>query len=55
MFIEIPLINLGCDMCLLKFQALVLIHRFFSVSLVVFFVLWHSSSAGHSSSKWKVR
>ncbi|RVX03120.1 hypothetical protein CK203_016662 [Vitis vinifera] len=36
-----------------KAKALVLIHRFFSVSLVVFFVLWHSSSAGHSSSKWK--
>ncbi|XP_061364424.1 uncharacterized protein LOC133307883 isoform X4 [Gastrolobium bilobum] len=27
-----------------KNKALVLIHRFFSVSLVVFFILWHSSS-----------
>ncbi|KAF6143107.1 hypothetical protein GIB67_041175 [Kingdonia uniflora] len=32
-----------------KLQALVLIHRFFSVSLVVFFVLWHLSSAGSPS------
>lgn len=32
-----------------KGKALVLIHRFFSVSLVVFFILWQSSSAGHSS------
>ncbi|KAK9282593.1 hypothetical protein L1049_010810 [Liquidambar formosana] len=31
-----------------KAKALVLIHRFFSVSLVVFFILWHSSSAGFS-------
>ncbi|XVF81992.1 hypothetical protein PTKIN_Ptkin16aG0007200 [Pterospermum kingtungense] len=27
-----------------KVKALVLIHRFFSVSLVVFFILWHASS-----------
>ncbi|XVE86076.1 hypothetical protein DITRI_Ditri18aG0007400 [Diplodiscus trichospermus] len=27
-----------------KVKALVLIHRFFSVSLVVFFILWHTSS-----------
>ncbi|XP_061364425.1 uncharacterized protein LOC133307883 isoform X5 [Gastrolobium bilobum] len=33
-----------------KNKALVLIHRFFSVSLVVFFILWHSSSAGYSTS-----
>ncbi|GMN41175.1 hypothetical protein TIFTF001_010383 [Ficus carica] len=39
--------------CFLKFQALVLIHRFFSVSLVVFFFLWHSSSAGYSPSMLK--
>ncbi|KAL5537351.1 hypothetical protein UlMin_045879 [Ulmus minor] len=31
-----------------KGKALVLIHRFFSVSLIVFFILWHSSSAGYS-------
>ncbi|KAM3695739.1 hypothetical protein ACJW31_07G156000 [Castanea mollissima] len=30
--------------CFLKFQALVLIHRFFSISLVLFFILWLSSS-----------
>ncbi|KAH9621993.1 hypothetical protein KSS87_015910 [Heliosperma pusillum] len=43
----------------LHFQALVLIHRFFGLSLVVFFVLWHTSSASipknlvnaHSSSE----
>ncbi|CAL1381295.1 unnamed protein product [Linum trigynum] len=29
-----------------KTKALVVIHRFFSVSLVVFFFLWHSSSVG---------
>ncbi|CAN0923841.1 hypothetical protein LINGRAHAP2_LOCUS33781 [Linum grandiflorum] len=29
-----------------KTKALVFIHRFFSVSLVVFFFLWHSSSVG---------
>ncbi|GAV62483.1 TLC domain-containing protein [Cephalotus follicularis] len=28
-----------------KSKALVLIHRFFSVSLVLFFILWHSSSS----------
>lgn len=32
-----------------KGKALVLIHRFFSVSLVVFFILWQSSSTVHSS------
>ncbi|XP_010253144.1 PREDICTED: uncharacterized protein LOC104594525 isoform X2 [Nelumbo nucifera] len=31
-----------------KGKALFLIHRFFSVSLVVFFILWHSSSAAAS-------
>ncbi|XP_074293091.1 uncharacterized protein LOC141620004 [Silene latifolia] len=31
----------------LHFQALVLIHRFFALSLVVFFVLWHSSGASN--------
>ncbi|KAJ1380345.1 hypothetical protein SESBI_46087, partial [Sesbania bispinosa] len=30
--------------------ALVLIHRFFSLSLIVFFILWHYSSAGYSTS-----
>lgn len=44
-----------CNRCFLKFQALVLIHRFFSVSLIIFFFLWHSSSAGYSSSTLKVR
>ncbi|KAK7293780.1 hypothetical protein RJT34_16654 [Clitoria ternatea] len=33
-----------------KGKALVLIHRFFSVSLILFFILWHSSSAGFSTS-----
>ncbi|KAK4761717.1 hypothetical protein SAY87_029601 [Trapa incisa] len=32
-----------------KGKALVLIHRFFSISLVIFFLLWHSSSLGFSS------
>ncbi|XP_059627907.1 uncharacterized protein LOC132270727 isoform X4 [Cornus florida] len=36
-----------------KRKALVLIHRFFSVSLVIFFILWHSSSPGHSLSNFK--
>ncbi|XP_019052809.1 PREDICTED: uncharacterized protein LOC104594525 isoform X3 [Nelumbo nucifera] len=36
----------GFDRTFLK--ALFLIHRFFSVSLVVFFILWHSSSAAAS-------
>nr|XP_048325655.1 uncharacterized protein LOC107413977 isoform X1 [Ziziphus jujuba var. spinosa]XP_048325656.1 uncharacterized protein LOC107413977 isoform X1 [Ziziphus jujuba var. spinosa] len=37
-----------------KGKALVLIHRFFSVSLVVFFILWYtSSSAGYSPSALK--
>ncbi|KAK4277743.1 hypothetical protein QN277_015693 [Acacia crassicarpa] len=34
-----------------KNKALVLIHRFFSVSLVLFFFLWRSSSVGYSTSK----
>uniref|UniRef100_A0A7N2ME51 TLC ATP/ADP transporter n=1 Tax=Quercus lobata TaxID=97700 RepID=A0A7N2ME51_QUELO len=34
-------------------EALVLIHRFFSISLVLFFILWLSSSAGYSLSKLK--
>ncbi|KAK7377475.1 hypothetical protein VNO80_02900 [Phaseolus coccineus] len=33
-----------------KGKALFLIHRFFSVSLILFFILWHSSSAGYSKS-----
>ncbi|CAA6654646.1 unnamed protein product [Spirodela intermedia] len=33
-----------------KGRALVLIHRFFSVSLLLFFVSWHASSAEHSGS-----
>ncbi|KAJ8771013.1 hypothetical protein K2173_023338 [Erythroxylum novogranatense] len=36
-----------------KAKALFLIHRFFSVSLVVFFVLWHFSSTGYSPIKQK--
>ncbi|KAF3433295.1 hypothetical protein FNV43_RR24397 [Rhamnella rubrinervis] len=36
-----------------KGKALVLIHRFFSVSLVIFFILWHSSSNGYSPSTLK--
>nr|XP_011469976.1 PREDICTED: uncharacterized protein LOC101300571 isoform X2 [Fragaria vesca subsp. vesca] len=36
-----------------KSKALVLMHRFFSVSLVVFFGLWHASSAGYSQSQLK--
>ncbi|KAI3987170.1 hypothetical protein MKX01_031654 [Papaver californicum] len=37
-----------------KVKALVLIHRFFSVSLVVFFILWYSSSSGNSPATLKV-
>ncbi|OVA17258.1 ADP/ATP carrier protein [Macleaya cordata] len=37
-----------------KQKALVLIHRFFSVSLVVFFILWYSSSAGYSPASFNV-
>lgn len=37
-----------------KSRALVLIHRFFSLSLVVFFILWHSSSGGFTTSNIKV-
>uniref|UniRef100_A0A7N0RIG5 ADP,ATP carrier protein n=1 Tax=Kalanchoe fedtschenkoi TaxID=63787 RepID=A0A7N0RIG5_KALFE len=33
-----------CNRCFLEFQALVLIHRFFSLSLVAFFILWYYSS-----------
>ncbi|XP_061999948.1 uncharacterized protein LOC133717277 isoform X2 [Rosa rugosa] len=36
-----------------KGKALVLMHRFFSVSLVVFFILWHTSSAGYPQSQLK--
>lgn len=36
-----------------KTKALVLIHRFFSVSLVLFFILWLSSSNGYLPSKLK--
>lgn len=36
-----------------KGKGLVLIHRFFSVSLLVFFLLWYSSSAGCSVSSSK--
>ncbi|XP_057474460.1 uncharacterized protein LOC130762691 isoform X1 [Actinidia eriantha] len=36
-----------------KGKALFLIHRFFGVSLVLFFVLWHSSSPGNSLSSLK--
>ncbi|URE09668.1 hypothetical protein MUK42_03835 [Musa troglodytarum] len=32
-----------------KARALVCIHRFFSVSLLVFFILWHASSTGNLS------
>lgn len=34
-------------------RALVLIHRFFSLSLIAFFILWHSSSAGFMPSNVK--
>ncbi|RZC55880.1 hypothetical protein C5167_014721 [Papaver somniferum] len=37
-----------------KIKALVLIHRFFSVSLLVFFVLWYASSSGNSPATLKV-
>ncbi|KAK1283476.1 hypothetical protein QJS10_CPB21g01554 [Acorus calamus] len=37
-----------------KSKALVLIHRFFSVSLLLFFVLWYASTPGNSNSKSKV-
>ncbi|KAK1321283.1 hypothetical protein QJS10_CPA03g00977 [Acorus calamus] len=37
-----------------KAKALVLIHRFFSVSLLLFFVLWYASTPGNSNSKSKV-
>ncbi|XP_021769313.1 uncharacterized protein LOC110733558 [Chenopodium quinoa] len=36
-----------------KGRALVLIHRFFSLSLVVFFVFWHTSTNGSSTSSNK--
>ncbi|OMO88621.1 ADP/ATP carrier protein [Corchorus capsularis] len=36
-----------------KVKALVLIHRFFSVSLVVFFILWHTSSTQSLQSQSK--
>ncbi|XP_073114532.1 uncharacterized protein [Elaeis guineensis] len=37
-----------------KARALVLIHRFFSVSLLVFFILWHASSSSQLRSVSKV-
>uniref|UniRef100_A0A1D1YY02 ADP,ATP carrier protein n=1 Tax=Anthurium amnicola TaxID=1678845 RepID=A0A1D1YY02_9ARAE len=37
-----------------KGRALVFIHRFFSLSLVLFFILWYASSAGPSNSPLKV-
>ncbi|KAG1338121.1 ADP,ATP carrier protein [Cocos nucifera] len=37
-----------------KARALVLIHRFFSVSLLVFFILWHASSSAQLRSVSKV-
>ncbi|XP_058110577.1 uncharacterized protein LOC131253559 isoform X1 [Magnolia sinica] len=37
-----------------KGRALLLIHRFFSVSLVIFFILWYASSPGYSPSISKV-
>uniref|UniRef100_A0A2P2KN06 Uncharacterized protein LOC105649197 isoform X3 n=1 Tax=Rhizophora mucronata TaxID=61149 RepID=A0A2P2KN06_RHIMU len=36
-----------------KAKALFLIHRFFSLSLVLFFILWHTSSAAYSPVKSK--
>ncbi|XP_021713656.1 uncharacterized protein LOC110681832 [Chenopodium quinoa] len=36
-----------------KGRALVLIHRFFSLSLVIFFVFWHTSTNGSSTSNNK--
>ncbi|KAL3717920.1 hypothetical protein ACJRO7_003106 [Eucalyptus globulus] len=36
-----------------KGKALVLIHRFFSITLVIFFTLWQFSSPGFSLSVWK--
>lgn len=54
--------SLSCFLChlvtgffFLEFQALVLIHRFFSVSLILFFMLWYSSSPGYSLPNLKVR
>ena len=40
---------------LIGFQALVLIHRFFSISILLFFVLWHLSSSENLGSSSKVR
>lgn len=37
-----------------KSRALVLIHRFFSISLLVFFLLWYASSTGRPSDASKV-
>ncbi|KAF5947767.1 hypothetical protein HYC85_013724 [Camellia sinensis] len=36
-----------------KGKALVLIHRFFGVSLILFFILWHSSSPEHTLPNFK--
>lgn len=43
------------NMFVLEFQALVFIHRFFSLSLVVFFFLWYTSTNGSTASNAKVR
>ncbi|KAJ8427681.1 hypothetical protein Cgig2_027988 [Carnegiea gigantea] len=37
----------------LRFQALVLMHRFFSFSLVIFFILWHSSARESTTTNLK--
>jgi hypothetical protein len=34
--------------CIYLFQALMMIHRFFSISLLAFFVLWYTSTPGQS-------
>ncbi|CAL0323224.1 unnamed protein product [Lupinus luteus] len=34
-----------------KNKALFIIHRFFGVSLILFFILWHTSSSGYSTPK----
>nr|XP_018625381.2 uncharacterized protein LOC104093433 [Nicotiana tomentosiformis] len=41
-------LNVICNGRFFKFQALVLIHRFFGVTLVAFYVLWLSSTPGSS-------
>ncbi|KAF1883746.1 hypothetical protein Lal_00012663 [Lupinus albus] len=37
-----------------KNKALFTIHRFFGVSLILFFILWHASSSGYSTPKFTV-